>query len=170
MSESAHSSALADNVVRFARLLRAAGLPIGPAAVVDAVQSLGVIDLGQREDVKACLRAVLVHNPEDRELFEHAFRLYFTAPQHFDPAIAQLLPRSERAPGDPRAAPRRVAEALQTTPPPTARSRQQASAVPSALAEPRRAHPDEAEGPPRAFTTPRTDGTSRDGRECRGSG
>lgn len=104
--------ALADNLVRFARVLRAAGMRVGPAATLDSLQAVGLVNLGQREDVKACLRAVFVHSPEDRTLFEHAFRLFFTAPSAIDPALALLLPASEPPPPG-TAAPRRVTDALQ---------------------------------------------------------
>ena len=41
-------STLAANIVHFARLLRRAGIPVGPAAVVTATQALAAIDLGDR--------------------------------------------------------------------------------------------------------------------------
>ena len=34
---------IADNVIGFARALRAAGLPVGPGAVIDAMNALPVI-------------------------------------------------------------------------------------------------------------------------------
>lgn len=106
----AHGGALAANVVHFARVLRAAGLPVGPAAVHDALRALTVIDIGRRDDFRACLRAVLVHRHEHEALFDEAFRLFFRDPFGADQAMAALLPRS---PGGERAAVTpRVAEAL----------------------------------------------------------
>ena len=42
---------MADNVVGFARALRAAGLPVGPGSVIDAMKALQVIEIGNRADV-----------------------------------------------------------------------------------------------------------------------
>ena len=39
---------MADNVIGFARALRAAGIPVGPGAVIDALNALQVIEIGNR--------------------------------------------------------------------------------------------------------------------------
>ena len=39
---------MADNVVGFARALRAAGIPVGPGAVIDALNALQAIEIGHR--------------------------------------------------------------------------------------------------------------------------
>ena len=41
---------LAENVMHFARVLRAAGLPIGPGRVLDAVRALEVAGVERRDD------------------------------------------------------------------------------------------------------------------------
>lgn len=111
--------ALGSNLVHFARVLRAAGLPIGPAAVLDALGALSLLDLGCREDVRACLRAIFVHRREDLELFEQAFRLFFRPHQELHSALSLLLPQSRLGEENvPANISRRVAEAL---PPPPAR-------------------------------------------------
>ena len=46
---------MADNVVGFARALRAAGIPVGPGAVIDALNALQVIEIGNRADVYTTL-------------------------------------------------------------------------------------------------------------------
>ncbi len=106
-----NEGALALNVMHFARVLRAAGLPIGTAAVLDALRALTVIDITRRDDFRACLRAVLVRRHEHEGLFDEAFRLFFRDPFGAEQAMAMLLPK---APGDdrgPEVSPR-VAEAL----------------------------------------------------------
>ena len=50
---------MADNVVGFARALRAAGLPVGPGAVIDALNALQAIEIGNRADVFATLQGYL---------------------------------------------------------------------------------------------------------------
>ena len=51
---------MANNVVGFARALRAAGLPVGPGSVIDAMNALQVIEIGYRADVYATLEAIFV--------------------------------------------------------------------------------------------------------------
>ncbi|MEZ4293891.1 MAG: VWA domain-containing protein [Polyangiaceae bacterium] len=103
--------ALALNVLHFARVLRAAGLPIGTAAVLDALRALTVIDATRKDDFRACLRAVLVHRHEHETLFDEAFRLFFRDPFGAEEAMSALLPRAPPAPDRPDVS-RRVAEAL----------------------------------------------------------
>ncbi|NOX63916.1 MAG: VWA domain-containing protein [Chloroflexi bacterium] len=65
------------NLVRFGRLLRAAGVPVTPAQIGDLAQALTHIDLSRRDDVKSAARAVLVSRREQLPLFEHAFELFW---------------------------------------------------------------------------------------------
>jgi uncharacterized protein with von Willebrand factor type A (vWA) domain len=117
---------LAANVMHFARVLRAAGVPIGPAAVVDALRALAVIDLSRRDDFRACLLAVLVRRHEDLDVFDQAFRLFFRDPLGMDAILSLLLPHVTVPPSQRTAGvSRRVAEALhpgiarKAPPPPT---------------------------------------------------
>ena len=50
----------ADNIIGFARALRTAGVPVGPGAVIDAVNALQLVDIGNRADVFATLQAIFV--------------------------------------------------------------------------------------------------------------
>ncbi|HYL04863.1 MAG TPA: VWA domain-containing protein [Thermoanaerobaculia bacterium] len=106
---------LADNVVGFTRLLRAAGLRLGPASALDALAAAAAVDVMHRGELYWALHAVLVKRPEDFDLFDQAFRLFWRDPQGADPALAQLLPhvRLPRA----RALSRRLAEAWRPPPP-----------------------------------------------------
>lgn len=94
-ASSEKSGALGWNVVAFVRVLRAAGLAVGPSAVLDALRALSLLDLAQREEVKAGLRSVLVHRREDLELFEQAFAHFFRDANGRDAALALLLPHSQ---------------------------------------------------------------------------
>ena len=49
---------LAENIVYFARALRAAGIPVGPGAVLDALEALRVAGIGTRDDFYWTLHAV----------------------------------------------------------------------------------------------------------------
>lgn len=102
-------SRLADNVVHFTRLLRRAGLRLGPASALDALAAATAVDVLHRGELYWALHAVLVQRPEDFDLFDQAFRLFWRDPLGGDPALAQLLPhvRIPRA----RTLSRRLAEA-----------------------------------------------------------
>lgn len=101
---------LAENVVRFARTLRAAGLRIGPGRAHDAVGAAAEVGVSSREDFYWALHAVLVSRAEERALFDEAFRLFWREPS--GPLAPPPLPGMRIPPAARRAAGRRVAEAL----------------------------------------------------------
>src|SRR5207249_10252070 len=55
---------LADNVLYFVRVLRAAGLPLGPAKVLDALAAVAAVGIDNRTDFREALAAVLVSRRE----------------------------------------------------------------------------------------------------------
>ena len=58
------SGRLAENIVYFARALRAAGIPVGPGSVLDALEALRVAGIGTRDDFYWTLHAVFVKRHE----------------------------------------------------------------------------------------------------------
>jgi uncharacterized protein with von Willebrand factor type A (vWA) domain len=102
-------SKLAENVLHFTRLLRGAGLTLGSASALDALAAAAAVDVLQRDELYWALHAALVRRPEDDDLFDQAFRLFWRDPMGAEAALAQLLPHL-RAPRDPQVS-RRVAEA-----------------------------------------------------------
>lgn len=105
-------SFLAHNLVRFARVLRAAGLPAGPGRVLDALRAVEAVGVERRDKVYFTLRAVFVARRSERELFDEAFRVFFRAPDKVDPLLAQLLDEARIPPQARPPLMRRVAEAL----------------------------------------------------------
>ena len=104
---------LAENILYFARALRAAGLPVGPGAVLDALEAVDVARIGDREDFYWTLHAVFVKRHEHTILFDQAFKLFFRKRGYLDKLIAAMLP--ETLPGAPKPPPpgaQRVQEAL----------------------------------------------------------
>jgi uncharacterized protein with von Willebrand factor type A (vWA) domain len=102
-------SKLAENVVHFTRLLRGAGLRLGPASALDALAAASAVDVIQRPELYWALHAVLVKRPEDFDLFDQAFRLFWRDPQGANEALAQLLPHVRVPPAS--TVSRRLAEA-----------------------------------------------------------
>jgi uncharacterized protein len=69
--------AVARHVVTFGRVLREAGLEVGPGRVADALAGLDLVDLANRDDVYWTLRQTLVSRWEDLDTFDAAFRAWF---------------------------------------------------------------------------------------------
>jgi hypothetical protein len=63
--------------VTFGRVLREAGLEVGPGRISDALVGLDRVDLGERDDVYWTLRTTLVSRAEDIESFDRAFAAWF---------------------------------------------------------------------------------------------
>ncbi len=115
---------LAANVMHFARLLRRAGLPVGPAETIAAQQALTHIDLASKTEAKTALRTAMIHRHEHREVFDQAFALFWRDPTAAEQAAAMALleAQKEKKLERPPPASRRVAEAFapknQAKPPP----------------------------------------------------
>jgi uncharacterized protein with von Willebrand factor type A (vWA) domain len=102
---------IADNVVGFARALRAAGIPVGPGAVIDALNALRLIEIGSRADVYATLEAIFVKRHEHALIFEQAFNLFFRAAEDWKHML-DSVPLPDHARKKPPPASRRVQEAM----------------------------------------------------------
>ncbi len=102
---------IADNIVGFARALRAAGLPVGPAAVVNALKALQLIDIGRRDDVFTTLQAIFVKRHEHMLIFSQAFDLFFRVAEEWK-NLLDSIPLPDEAKKPPPPAARRVQEAF----------------------------------------------------------
>jgi uncharacterized protein len=118
---------LAENVMHFARVLRAAGLPIGPDRVVDALRALETAGIDRREDFYWTLAAVFLSKREQQELFDQAFHIFWRDPQMLARMMSLLLPQIDGRAGDAGQvqASRRLAEALQPDRAPAQQEQQQ---------------------------------------------
>jgi uncharacterized protein len=104
---------LADNILYFARALRAAGMPVGPGAVLDALEAVNVARVGDRDDFYWTLHAVFVKRHEHSILFDQAFRIFFRRRGYVEKLIASMLPEtSSPANGPPPPGAQRIQEAL----------------------------------------------------------
>jgi uncharacterized protein with von Willebrand factor type A (vWA) domain len=114
------SGKLADNVLYFVRVLRAAGLPVGPAKVLDALAAVEAVGVANRTDFREALATVLVSRREHAAIFEQAFDWFWRNPRLLERLLAALLPKIQgRTPNEPDL-PARLAQAL--LPPPAPRT------------------------------------------------
>jgi uncharacterized protein with von Willebrand factor type A (vWA) domain len=104
---------LAENIVYFARALRAAGIPVGPGSVLDALEAVKAAGVGTRDDFYWTLHAVFVKRHEHSGLFDQAFRIFFRRRGYVDQLLAMMLPQAPAtAPQAPQAGATRIHEAL----------------------------------------------------------
>ncbi len=105
---------IADNIVYFARTLRKAGMRVGPASVVDAIDAVIATGIGTRDDFYWTLHAVLVTRHEDHPVFDEAFRLFWKSRELIEKLLAMFSPVAPdtREKEKPRAAENRVSEAM----------------------------------------------------------
>jgi len=104
---------LGENILYFARALRMVGMPVGPGAVLDALEALSVAHVGTRDDFYWTLHAVFVKRHEHTVMFDQAFRIFFRKRGYIEKIIASMLP--ETAAGQPKIPPPgalRIQEAL----------------------------------------------------------
>ena len=71
------ADSLVRHVVVFGRVLREAGLEVGPGRIADALRGLDTVDLVRQEDVYWTLRQTIVSKVEDLEAFDRAFDAWF---------------------------------------------------------------------------------------------
>lgn len=105
---------IAANILHFARLLRRAGLPVGPADMLAATDAATRVDIGNKQQVRAALRATLIHRHEHEDLFNQAFAQFWRDPDAVRAAAAIELLAAGKAPPKEKAPPgtRRLSEAM----------------------------------------------------------
>ena len=85
---------LAENIAHFVRLLRGAGVSVGPGSLLTAVRAVSAVDLAHRDQFYWALHGTLISRPEDRQIFRAAFGYFWRDPYGADAARAALLSRS----------------------------------------------------------------------------
>jgi hypothetical protein len=109
---------IADNIVHFARVLRGAGMAIGPDRVLAALAAVELVGLQRREDVHAALNAAMLERHEQQPLFDAAFDALWRDPKRLE---QMMVPRRPEAAGrtDGPPPPGRLAEAMSVPKAPT---------------------------------------------------
>ena len=84
------------NIAHFVRVLRRAGLRIGPAATLDCIEASRTIDIGNRVEFYHALASCCMKNPEDRLVFDQAFQMFWRNPRLMEKMRDLLLPSLTR--------------------------------------------------------------------------
>ncbi|MEX0957823.1 MAG: VWA domain-containing protein [Burkholderiales bacterium] len=100
----------AENVMHFARALRAAGVPVGSDRVLGALQALDIAGVQRREDFYWTLAAVFLSRREQFDVFDQAFRVFWDSSDAV--ASAAVAAKASAASEDTQSPGNRVAEAL----------------------------------------------------------
>ncbi len=104
-SQGRAGDAIVRKLVTFGRILREAGLEVGPGRLQDGLRALGSVRLDNRDEVYHALRCAIVSRRDDMEAFDAAFATFWErAPRaeltHRPPLMQLDLPAQQGA--DPR--------------------------------------------------------------------
>ncbi len=84
---------IGENIVQFVRLLRAAGLPVGPEKTVRATEAVLAAGLDNPKTLYWALHAVLVNKRSEREIFNQAFVMFWRDPGYLEQMLSLMLPQ-----------------------------------------------------------------------------
>ncbi|MBT3549968.1 MAG: VWA domain-containing protein [Rhodospirillaceae bacterium] len=101
--------------MHFGRVLRRAGLPIGPGQVLAALNAVEAVGLGSRVDFYWTLYSVFVNRRDQRDLFDQAFHIFWRNPDILERMMQIMLPDAggaQQSAEDAEEISRRLAEAL----------------------------------------------------------
>jgi uncharacterized protein with von Willebrand factor type A (vWA) domain len=104
----------AENVVHFVRLLRAAGITVGPERTIAALEAVQTVGVARKEDFRAALAAVLMSRQEHQTIFDYAFDVFWRNPRLLEKMIATLLPKVTGRAEPNHGLPSRIAQALES--------------------------------------------------------
>ncbi len=91
---------IAENILQFARLLRAAGLPVGTDRVLLATRAVLAAGIERPQILYWTLHASLVSKREHTHIFDQAFYLFWKDPNFLQQMLSVMVPqlRDENAP------------------------------------------------------------------------
>ncbi|MEK9685215.1 MAG: VWA domain-containing protein [Rhodospirillaceae bacterium] len=112
--ERLEGSKLVPNIMHFGRVLRTAGLPVGPGKILDAVKATQAVGIASRRDFYWALHAVFVNRRDQHEVFDQAFHIFWRDPHLLERMLGLVMPfQGDEEEGPPPEPPsRRVAEAM----------------------------------------------------------
>ena len=90
--ESPGRGKLAENVMHFARILRGAGLRVGPDRVIDCMKAIELAGTARRDDFYWTMSAMFLSREEQRPIFDQAFQIFWRDPKLLEKMMQALLP------------------------------------------------------------------------------
>ncbi|WP_371169298.1 vWA domain-containing protein [Aliiroseovarius sp. 2305UL8-7] len=106
---------LVDNIVHFVRALRKAGLSVGTSQTQTAISAVTATGFTQRADFYHALRATLVTQAKDIEVFHQVFQMFWRDPEFLERMVRSMLPMMQTMAQDesaPKPAQTRASEAM----------------------------------------------------------
>jgi uncharacterized protein with von Willebrand factor type A (vWA) domain len=106
---------LVTNIMHFGRVLRSAGMPVGPGKILDAVSAVQTVTATNRRDFYWALHAVFVNRRDQHEIFDQAFHIFWRDPRLLERMLGLLMPQGpvdEDDGPEPEPPSRRIAEAM----------------------------------------------------------
>jgi len=85
---------IGNNILLFARLLRAAGLPIGPQKTVLATQAVMAAGIESPNVLYWTLHSCFVTQPSQHDVFDQAFHLFWRDPGYLEKLLSVLVPKA----------------------------------------------------------------------------
>lgn len=85
-------SKLLPNIMHFGRILRSAGMPVGPGKILDAVSAVEAVGVASRRDFYWSLHAVFVNRRDQHEIFDQAFHIFWRDPRLLERMLGILMP------------------------------------------------------------------------------
>ena len=108
-------SKLLENILRFIRLLRNSGIKIGNQSSIDALNSIKILKIGNRNEFYWALHSNLIHRNEDKEIFDQCFHLFWQNPKILQQMFNLLLPQigTQKAPTTNKKQLKRISDNIQ---------------------------------------------------------
>ena len=83
---------LAENIMLFARLLRATGMPVGTGNVLNAIRAVSLIGIESQQDLHTVLLSQFVTRREQMPVFDQTFALFWRNPKLMEKLMGAMLP------------------------------------------------------------------------------
>jgi uncharacterized protein with von Willebrand factor type A (vWA) domain len=93
---------IAANILHFARLLRSAGLAVGPQKVILATEAVMAAGLDNPKTLYWTLHSVFVTRPSERQIFTEAFQLIWRDPACLQQLLSVMTPNAKGEDARPR--------------------------------------------------------------------
>ena len=106
---------LLENILRFIRLLRNSGIKIGNQSSIDALNSIKILKIGNRNEFYWALHSNLISRNEDTEIFNQCFHLFWQNPKILQQMFNLLLPQigTQKAPTTNKKQLKRISDNIQ---------------------------------------------------------